>query len=446
MDIKLIQPRMTLRIVDSEFKRAMAPSLALLTLAALTPSIHETEIADENVEKLRLDDKPDLVGITVNVDTFRRGCEIAAEYRRRGVPVIAGGIHASANPDEALEHFDAVCIGEAEGVWGDILDDCQRGTLRRVYRSISDGPLAMPLPDRRRIVQSRYLYTNIVSTSRGCPFACDFCYNSSGYVTHRTRCRPIDDVVAEIEALGTRHVMFIDDNFIGNPAWTKALLERIQPMGLVWNAAVSANIVHHPELLDLMARSGCRSLFIGFESVNPRALAGVGKTQNQTALYDKLVGEIHRRGIMINASLVFGFDEDTPEVFPATLDWLVRNKIETMTAHILTPYPGTVLYRRLLEQGRIIDFDYTHYNTSHVVFRPQNMTPEQLLSGYLWMYRRMYSISNILKRLPDTPSQRAPYLLFSFLYRKFGRATSFLARFGLMNRLGRLARRLAYDV
>lgn len=446
MNIKLIQPKMTLRIVDSEFKRAMSPSLALLVLASLTPKLHEVHIVDENIQQLYMNDRPDLVGVTVNVDTFRRGCEIAAAYRKRGVPVIAGGIHASANPDETLRHFDAVCIGEAEPVWGEVLSDCANGVLKPVYRSRDDGPIQMPLPDRSQIMQSRYLYTNIVSTSRGCPFSCDFCYNSSEYVIHRTRCRPVGDVIAEIESLGTRHVMFIDDNFIGNPAWTREFLQRITPLGLVWNAAVSVNIVHHLDLLDLMKQSGCRSLFIGFESISPQALAAVHKGQNQIALYDRLVSEIHRRGIMINASLVFGFDEDTPDVFRHTLDWLVRNKIETMTAHILTPYPGTVLHKRLLEQGRIIDFDYTHYNTSHVVFRPLRMTPEQLQSGYLWMYRRMYTTRNILKRLPDSRSQRVPYLLFSFLYRKFGKATAFLARFGLMNRMGRLARRLAYDV
>ena len=447
MHIKLIAPRMSLRPMDSEFKRRMSPSIALLTVAALTPAGHDVTIEDENVEPLHLDDRPNLVGITVNVDTSARAYEIAAAYRRAGVPVVLGGIHVSANPEEALQHADMVCVGEAEGVWEQILGDVQQGRFRRRYQNARPADLAMtPAPRWELLDRSKYLYTNIVCASRGCPFRCDFCYNSADYVHPGHRRRPVGNVVREIEALGTKHVMFIDDNLIGDIAWARDLVRAIAPLGLKWNAAVSTTIGQHLDLLDEMVQSGCQSLFIGFETVNQESVRSVHKRQNHVAGYDRLIGELHARGIMVNASLVFGFDHDGPDVFRQTLAWLVRNKVETMTAHILTPYPGTVLFRRLEEQGRILDYDWSHYNTSRVVFRPRLLTPEQLRRGYMWIYRQFYSLRNIIRRLPDTPRQRPAYLLFNLGYRKYGKFTSLLGCSGLMHSLGRVARRLAYGI
>ena len=240
--------------------------------------------------------------------------------------------------------------------------------------------------------------------------------------------------------------MFIDDNFIGNPQHAMDLIQKMKPLKLAWHAAVSTNIVHMPKLLDAMRDCGCKSLFIGFESINDESIKSVHKVQNNILLYEKLIQELHSRGIMINASIVFGFDNDNPNVFRNTLDWLIRNKIETMTAHILTPYPGTVLYKRLKKDGRILDFDTNHYNTANVVFKPQNMTSEELYKGYLWVYDQFYSFKNILKRLPENKKQRASFLLFNFGYRKFGKITSLLGKFGFMNFIGKLGRKLAYNI
>lgn len=447
MRIKLIAPRMSLRPMDSEYKRVLSPSLALLTVAALTPAGHDVTIADENAQELNLGDAPDLVGITVNVDTSARAYAIAARYRERGVPVVVGGIHVSANPDEALAHADAVCIGEAENQWARILSDAAAGRLQRQYRCAEPADLTqVPLPRRDLIDQSRYLYTNIVCASRGCPFACEFCYNSCDYVHHRYRTRPIAHVIEEIHRLGTKQVLFIDDNFIGNVNWTREFLRAIRPLGLKWHAAVSTNVGLHPDLLDEMQATGCQSLFIGFESINQASVAGASKYQNHVDTYEELIGAIHARGIMVNASLVFGFDHDTPDVFPDTLDWLVRNRVETMTAHILTPYPGTKLYQRLKREGRIVDEDWRHYNTAHVVYTPRHMTREELYAGYLWMYDRFYALENILRRMPEDRGQWLPYLLFNLGYRKYGKVTSQVARWGLMNALGRVARRIAYGI
>lgn len=447
MKIKLIQPKMSLRPMDSEFKRRLAPSLALLTIAALTPAEHEVYIEDENIEKINFDDKPDLVGITINIDTSKRAYEIASIYKNKKIKLVAGGIHASANPDEALKYFDSVCIGEAEELWNIILNDLKGGKLKSRYWSDKPANLEITPAPRWDLIDGRkYLYTNIVSTGRGCPYACEFCYNSCDYTFHCTRNRPVRNVIQEIQALDTKHIMFIDDNFIGNIDWTKEFLSAIKPLGLTWNAAVSSNIIDHEDLLLEMGRCGCKSLFIGFETINEKAIRSVKKHQNKIELYEKLIKQLHSIGIMINASIVFGFDDDCPDVFKNTLDWLVKNKIETVTAHILTPYPGTVLYRKLLAQGRIIDFDGSHYNTSHVVFQPANMTSKELSEGYLRLYKEFYSYKNIIRRIPDNHSQRVPYLLFNLFYRKYGKLVSAasMAGAGYLNKLGKLARRLSY--
>lgn len=448
MWIKLISPFMNLRPVDSEFKRLMAPSLSLLTVAALTPPHHRLSLEDENTDTLHLDDMPDLVGINVNVETSRRAYEIADHYREKNVNVVMGGIHVSANPEEALAHCNAVCIGIAEPVWGLIIADAETGVLKNRYQgSATDEMLERPSPRWNLIDSSRYLYTNIVCTSSGCSFRCDFCYNSSAYMPHRIRNRSVDSVRDEILRLGTRHVMFIDDNFIGNPAWTAEFVKILKPMGLRWNAAVSANIVEFPHLIDEMAQSGCQSLFIGFESINGESLRSVRKHQNNVGNYERLVRELHQRGIMINASLVFGLDCDYPDVFKETYRWLVKNRISTITSHILTPYPGTVLFEKLNAEGRITDYDWSHYDTAHVVFHPLNMTAKELYEGYLWLYRSFYTLGTIFQRLPPDRAQWKPYLLFNFIYRKYGGFFSRLAsRMGMVGTLGQLARRLSYGI
>jgi len=237
--------------------------------------------------------------------------------------------------------------------------------------------------------------------------------------------------------------MFIDDNFVGNKAWTYAFLEALRPLKIKWNAAVSINVASDLKLLDLMKESGCQGLFIGFESINSDSITDVHKVQNHTDTYENAVHEIHKRGIMINASFVFGLDGDTKETFQSTLDWIVKNKIETVTSHILTPYPGTALYRRLKEERRIIEEDLSLYNTAHVVFQPKNMTRQELQDGYLWIYRNIYSFKNILKRMPDAKSQRAAYLMFNFLYRKWGRFTDFLCKIVTYKRIGFLGEKLS---
>jgi len=207
---------------------------------------------------------------------------------------------------------------------------------------------------------------------------------------------------------------------------------------------VSVDVGLHDDVLDLMAETGCKSLFIGFESINDHNLAGCNKRQNQVAEYTATIKKIHDRGMMVNASLVFGFDWDGPGVFKHTLEWLAANKVETMTAHILTPYPGTRFYAQLLKEGRITDFNLDHYNTSRAVFRPRGMTARELQDGYYWIYRELYSFRRIWQRLPESRSEWAAYLMFNLLYRKLGPAVSLLGRLGVLGPMARLAKALAY--
>ncbi len=444
MKIMLIQPKMNKRPMDTDLKTRMAPSLALLTLMRLTSKGHEVVLVNENIEEIDYDCEVDLVGITITLDVMPRACRVAEKFRKRGVAIVAGGIHVTCCPEDCLPHFDAICVGAAERVWAHILEDASNHKLKKMYHDMENfrgDEIASPRYDN--IDKNKYLYTNVITTSRGCPNRCDFCYNSCQnrfYVQ-----RPVADVLSDIKGLGTRHVLFIDDNFIGVPAHTHELLGEIRGFHLKWSAAVTTKILDYPDLLDLMAQTGCQSLFIGFESINNTALRGVNKN-NQFEKYKQLVEAIHSRGIMVNASMVFGLDGDGPEVFAKTLDWLVKNRIETLTSHILTPYPGTTLYRRMEESGRILDHDLTHYNTAHVVFEPKNMTAEELYQGYLWMYKQFYSFGNIIRRMPKHKVQRKPYLIFNLFYRKFGKFTSTLSRIIPMRVLGRLAASASYRV
>ena len=422
--------------MDTHLKTRMSPPLGLYTIAAMFRDSHKVTVENENVQDLTMDDRPDIVGISVNVDSLPRALEISDAYRSRGIPVVLGGIMPTLAPEMVPEDsVDAICIGAAEGTWPDIISDLGSGSLKKVYRcsrALKGEDIVPPAYDL--IPKSDYLYINIFHTSRGCPFRCDFCYNSSP--ERRYLNRPVADVLEEVKASGIKHVMFIDDNFVGNPKWVREFLPELKKLGIRWNAAVSINVVDIPGMLDLMKDCGCMGLFIGFESINPSSVDGVHKVQNDVAKYEYAVEEIHRRGIMINASFVFGLDSDTPETFRMTLDWIVKNRIETVTSHILTPYPGTELYRRMQEEGRLLTTDLNLYDTAHVVMQPKNMTQEELYKGYLWIYDQVYSFRNIIRRLPKSRRQIPSYLMFNLFYRKWGRFTDWLCSRVTYSRIG----------
>lgn len=443
MYIKLIQPKMRKRPMDTDIKIHMAPPLGLLTIVNLFHETHRVVLENENIQDINYRDKPDIVGISVTVDTLPRAMEIAEKFRVQGSKVVAGGIHITTAYQTIPDgYFDALCIGAAEKTWPQILKDFESGTWKYLYRCREVlRPKDIVSPAYASVDKKQYLYCNVVHTSRGCPFRCDFCYNSaaeSRYVQ-----RDMEDVLRDIAAVGSRHILFIDDNFAGNVNWTKAFLVKIKPMGLKWSAAVSIDAAYDGDLLDLMKASGCQSLFIGFESIHEASIQGVHKIQNCTGKYEQAIQAIHDRGIMVNGSFVFGLDGDTRETFQLTLDWIVKNKIETVTSHILTPYPGTALYEKLKNQGRILSDDLELYNTAHVVFEPNRMSKEELYDGYLWIYKQIYSLKNIIRRVPKSNQQKIPYLLFNLLYRKYGKFTDFLCKLVTYERIGILAEKMS---
>lgn len=436
MYIKLIEPKMEVRPMDSEMKTRMAPPLGLYTIANIVKNECEIKIINENIEELTFNDTPDLVGITVAVDSLPRAIEIAQIYRAKGVKVIAGGIHiTTATQYVPSDAFDSLCIGPAESYFSELLKDLDNGELKQTYFCKSDFKAQnLSSPAYELMDKSKYLYCNVICTSRGCPFRCDFCYNSSENRQYLQR--PIKDIIADIKAVNSKHIMFVDDNFIGNPAWTRALVRELKNLNIKWNAAVSTNIVTMPDLLCQMRDSGCQGLFIGFESINQNSIEGVHKVQNSVQDYQKIVDLIHSLGIMINASFVFGLDSDTAETFKDTADWIIKNRIETVTSHILTPYPGTKQYEKFLSQGRLITNDLSKYNTSNVVFKPKQMSEKELYDGYLWIYKEVYSWKNILKRLPKSKKQILPFLAFNIFYRKYGKFTDRLCKIVTYKRIG----------
>ncbi len=427
---------MQMRPMDTTLKTRMAPSLGLYTVATVVRDGNDITFFNENIEEIDFECQADIVGITVTVDTLLRAEQIAQRYRAKGVPVVAGGIQITSCPESARGKFDALSIGFAEGSWPNILHDLEKGNLQSEYKSLRLLPSQIAGPAYDLIDSGKYLYVNVISTSRGCPFKCSFCYNSCENIRQSYVNRPIDDIVREIRFLNRRHIMFIDDNFIGNPQWTHEFLKTIHPMGLKWQAAVSANVVDIPGMLDLMKSSGCTALFIGLESINQKSIDLSRKPQNNINKYEFLCNELHKRGIMLNASFVFGLDGDTSETFRQTIDWIVKNKIETVTSHILTPYPGTQQYTEMSSAGRITDSNQNDYTTSHVVFQPKAMSPQQLYDGYLQVYREIYSFRNIWRRMPN--SNRLAYLEFNLFYRKFGRFTEKVCGIIGYNRLGRI--------
>ena len=442
MYIKLIQPKMKKRPMDTDIKTHMSPPLGLLTIVNMLRGEHTVVLENENIVEINYD-KPDLIGISVTVDVFPRALEIAKKFREKGCVVVAGGIHITTAVDSIPKDcFDVLCVGAAEGTWPEIIKDYQNGTLKYVYRCgrMLTGREIVP-PAYDFIEKEKYLYCNVLHTSRGCPFRCDFCYNSGADQPYMNR--EITDVIEEIQTIGRKHIMFIDDNFVGNKEWTYKFLQALKPLKVKWNAAVSINAASDAKLLDLMKESGCQSLFIGFESINADSISDVHKVQNHRDTYENAIYEIHKRGIMINASFVFGLDGDTKETFQSTLDWIIKNKIETVTSHILTPYPGTALYHRLKEEHRILEDDLSLYNTAHVVFQPKNMTEQELMDGYLWIYRNIYSFKNIIKRIPENKSQRAAYWMFNLFYRKWGKFTDYLCKIITYKRVGVLGEKLS---
>lgn len=405
---------------------AMAP-LAFAILKALTPAGVETELFDERIERLPLETPADLVALSVETYTARRSYQVAAHFRRRGVPVVMGGHHPSLLPEEALEHADAVVIGDAEGLWPHVVADAARGALQRVYRQEAPPPFTGLMPDRSVFRGKRYAGLTLVQSGRGCRFHCEFCSVHAFYGTS-LRLRPPDEVVEDLRRAGGRDVFFVDDNLFYGVDSAVRLFEAITPLRLRWSCQISLDVVRDPALVRLMARSGCTIALIGLESLDPRNLRQMGKGWSRR-LGDPgtAIRSLQLAGIMVYGTFVFGYDGDTPSSFDETVRFALEHRLFLANFNPLTPTPGAALFDRLAREGRLLherwwlDPDYRYGQAS---FRPRGMTADELTAGCYRARTRFYSGASIASRLAGSramlgsPRRAALYLATNLISRR----------------------------
>lgn len=378
------------------------PYLGATTLAALTPSDITVTIEDENVQDIDFCSGTDVVAITIMTPLATRGYEIADRFRQKGAKVILGGFHATWMPDEAGAHADAVVVGEAEHIWGQVMDDVRQGRLLKRYTAPEVADLrGLPVPRRDLLKKDGYFFINTLQTTRGCPFDCDFCSVTSFY--GRTyRSRPLDEIEKELGTIsgGANFIFFVDDNITGNPVHAKKLFELMKRQPFKWVSQTSITFAENPDLLRLARESGCYGMFIGFETLTQEGLDSLNKKFNKAEKYAELIRRIHDHGIGIQGSFIFGYDWDTKASFETVVDFAEKTKLDSVLFTILTPYPGTRVFSRMREEGRILTTDWSQYDMAHVVYQPKNMTPEELQEGYLHANRSFYSWPSMLRRLP----------------------------------------------
>jgi radical SAM superfamily enzyme YgiQ (UPF0313 family) len=402
MKIALIAPAGAMHRHNGMFARALhyAP-LTLTTLAGLVPPEYEAEIEiyDETVEPIPTDLDADIVGITSITGTSVRCYAWADYYRSRGATVVLGGPHPTLLPEEAALHAHAVVVGHAEQSWPQLLRDWRRGTMRPIYREGPDFTLA-GRPDPRRDLIKRHLYVtgNSVEATRGCTHRCTFCVvpATNG---NRVLMRPPKEVAAEVERLPGKEVIFVDPNLIANPAYALELFAELGPLNRWWFGLVTSVIDHRDDLLEAMARSGCRGVLIGLESVTTDGLGAINKRFNVVENYPRLVKKLHDHGIGLNGTFVFGTDGDDPGVFERTVEMVQRLRIDLPRYAIVTPFPGTPFYRSLEAEGRIRERDWSLYDVEHCVFEPRQMTKETLESGLAWAWEQTYAPLAIARRI-----------------------------------------------
>jgi radical SAM superfamily enzyme YgiQ (UPF0313 family) len=403
-------------------KYSLFPPLGLAALAGYLDRDDEAVLEDEHVMPLHLDDRPDLVVMSVYITSAKRAYQIADHYRRTGTRVAMGGLHVSSMPDEAAAHADTIFIGPGEDTWPTFLADLRAGAPASRYVSRQRSLLAAPPIRRDLFDRRRYLCPNSIVVSRGCPHHCDFCYKDAFYqggISFYTQA--VDAALAEIDRMPGRHVYFLDDHLLGDPRFAAALFEGMRGMGRVFQGASTVDAILRSDLIERAAAAGMRSVFVGLETVNPENLRLHGKRQNVARDYDEVIRRVHDLGIMINASFVFGLDDDGPDVFDRTVAWGVSRGIETATFHIMTPYPGTALHSRVESEDRITDRDWDHYDTRHVVYTPRGMTPDVLLAGYRRAYRDFYRWGSIVRGASHQPrlSQGLRHVAYAGGWKKF---------------------------
>jgi radical SAM superfamily enzyme YgiQ (UPF0313 family) len=412
-------------------KHVLTPSLALTSLAGATPSDWEVHYWDENLLQGPPPSEPfpQVVGITVHLTFAERAYELARWYRQRGAKVILGGLHVLSCPDEVAPHADAMAIGEGVQVWPVILRDVEAGALRPVYRGSYRRPYRDDPPPRRDVLpRPGFLTTTSLIATRGCHNRCGFCYLATEGLTMPYQVKDVEQVVAEFRADRQPYGVFIDNNLGSRPEYLRQLCRALRPLDVIWSAAVTIDVTDDPSLVRAMALAGCTGVFVGFESLAGENLIEASKKTPSPADYARRVAILHDHGIQVNGSFVVGFDHDRPDVFERTVSWIEAARLECATFHILTPYPGTPLFRQMESQGRLLHKEWKLYDTAHAVFRPRHMSPEELEEGYAWCYETLFSHGSIWRRRPADWRAVPAYLAMSYLYKRSNRFWHMLIR------------------
>ncbi len=424
MRIKMILPALTEAVSPfwRPIKYSLFPPLGLATLAAHCDDTDEVTLQDEHVERLDLEDAPDLVVIQVYITSAYRAYEIADLYRARGCYVVLGGLHVTSLPEEAAGHADTLFLGPGDDTWPLFLADFRHGTHGKRYESRIRTLVGAPPVRRDLIRRNLYLVPNSLVVSRGCPHTCDFCYKEAFFQGGKSfYTQTVDDALAEISRLPGKHLYFLDDHLLGNPRFAVELFAGMRGMGRLWQAAGTVSSILKPGLLEKAVEAGLRSLFVGFETLSQSNLRGSQKYQNLNRDYDLAIRRLHDCGVIVNGSFVFGMDDDDDGVFDRTVEWAVGQGIETATFHILTPYPGTGMHQRIQSEGRIVSENWDLYDTRHAVFTPKKMSRAALEDGYWRAYRDFYRWGAILRGVMthDTMAGKLRHLSYSAGWKKF---------------------------
>jgi radical SAM superfamily enzyme YgiQ (UPF0313 family) len=373
-------------------------------LAAFVPPHWTVLHVDEAVEPVDLEASADVVAITFHTPSAPHAYDLAARFRQRGILVALGGPHVTLLPDEAQAHADVIFVGETECTWPRFLREFEAGHHQNRYCSTPPSLDTAPM-SRQDLFHRRDHTAGVLFATRGCVHRCDFCSLVVMYQS-RLRKRPVEAVAQEYASFHGKVIILWDDNIAGDTEYAKALFRALAPHRKWWSSQASVQAANDDEFLDLAARSGCKQLFIGLESVSQASVNEVSKAFNRVDEYASAIERIHAHGIAVQAGIIFGFDNDTEAVFGETLDFLEATGVQNVTFNILTPFPGTRLYKRLEAEGRILTRDWGKYNgRTDVVFRPRRMSPEELLAGYRHANRRFYSSGSICKRLSRSPVQ-----------------------------------------
>lgn len=377
------------------------PTLSLASIAAVTPPEWDVAFIDDNFETIDYTCHADLVALTAMTPQAPRAYAIADGFRHQGKTVVMGGFHASNLPDEALCHADAVVVGEGDLVWPQLLSDYRHASLKRLYQAGSQMEMAdIPRARREIFTGKRYLLTNTIQTTRGCPFDCEFC-SVTAFYGRKYRKRPVENVLQELEQLRKTNsfLFFVDDNIVADRKYALELFAGMKGMAFKWLSHSPIDFAADRELMKAAGESGCVGMFVGFESLNQESLSAMGKVTNRARSYLEDARAFRDNGIGILGSFVMGYDGDTPDTFEQTLRFCEDARLEAAIFPILTPYPGTGVRRRLEAEGRIFSNDWRDYDMEHVTFRPLGMSVEQLQQGYEHLCRSFYSFPSMYRRI-----------------------------------------------